>query len=116
MPFNAKSPNVCCTLENSGDPSTFGENIDLYINGYFDTTDKSLTDDKFCTNISGNCNDIVKSYDGTVWNFFSEMSVNFQTTDTKCIKMTKNYTLVSTVCTEKIHGMVCRLDCCKINI
>ena len=101
------------TLENSGLSSAFGENIDLYINGYFDTTDKSLTDEKFCTNISGNCDDIVKSYDGTVWNFFPEMSVNFQTTDTTCIKLTPNYTLISTVCTEKIHGMVCRLDCCK---
>ena len=86
----------------------------MYINGYFDTTDKILTDDKFCTNISGNCDNIVKSYDGTVWNFFAEMSVNFQTAD-KCMKMTQNYTIVSTVCTEKIHGMVCRLDCCKFN-
>ena len=98
----------CYTLESNGD------DMDLYINGYFDTSDKILTADKFCTDIlaSGNCEDIVKSYDGTIWNFFWDMSVDFQTTH-KCIRMTKDYAIFSTGCTEPIHGVVCRLDCCK---
>ena len=94
-----------------------GDDMDLYINGYFDTSDKTLTEDKFCTDIlaSGNCNDIVKFYDGTVWNFFSDMNVDFQTTN-ECIRMTKDYTIVSSGCTEPVYGMVCRLDCCKFLI
>ena len=89
--------------------------MDIYINGYFNTTDKRLTEDMFCTDIlaSGNCNDIVKSYDGTVWNFFSDMSVDFQTKQ-KCIRMKKDYTIVSSQCNQPDHGMVCRLDCCKL--
>ena len=85
------------------------------INGYFDTSDNKLTQDMFCTDIlaSGNCNNIVKSYDGTVWNFFSDMRVDFQTKD-KCIRITKDYTITSSLCTEPIHGVVCRLDCCKL--
>ena len=88
--------------------------MDLYINGYFDTSDKTLTEDKFCTDIlaSGNCNDIVKSYDGTVWNFFSDMTVDLQTKE-KCIKITKDYKIVSSICTTADFGIVCRLNCCK---
>ena len=91
------------------------DDMDLYINGYFDTSDNKLTQDMFCTDIlaSGNCNNIVKSYDGTVWNFFLDMSVDFQT-KTKCIRITKDYTITSSSCTEPIHGVVCQLDCCKL--
>ena len=91
--------------------------MDIYINGYFNTNtrDKRLTEDMFCTDIlaSGNCNDIVKFYDGTVWNFFSDMSVDFQTKQ-RCIRMKKDYTIVSSQCNKPNHGMVCRLDCCKL--
>ena len=93
------------------------DDMDLYLNGYFDTSDKKLPQDMYCTDIlsSGNCNNIVKSHDGTVWNFFIDMSVNFQTPN-KCIRITKDYTITSSSCSEPIHGVVCRLDCCKFFI
>ena len=91
--------------------------MDLYLNGYFDTSDKKLPQDMYCTDIlsSGNCNNIVKSHDGTVWNFFIDMSVNFQTPN-RCIRITKDYTITSSSCSEPMHGVVCRLDCCKFFI
>ena len=92
----------------------YNDDMDLYLNGYFDTSDKKLPQDMYCTDIlaSGNCNNIVKSQDGSVWNFFIDMSVNFQTPN-RCIRITKDYTITSSSCTEAIHGVVCRLDCCK---
>ena len=95
---------------NGGDDN---DDMDLYLNGYFDTSDKKLPQDMYCTEISGNCNNIVKSQDGTVWNFIADMSVNFQT-PSRCIRITKDYTITSSSCTEPIHGVVCRLDCCKL--
>ena len=49
------------------------DDMDLYINGYFDTSDNKLTQDMFCTDIlaSGNCNNIVKSYDASIRITFS---------------------------------------------
>ena len=87
--------------------------MDFYINGYFNTKDGRLTEDQHCTEISGNCNDVVSSFDGTVWNFFPDMNVDFQTKN-RCIRITKEYTIVTSKCMEPIHGVVCRLDCCKL--
>ena len=83
---------------------------DLYINSYFDTENKILTKDKFCTN--ENCKNVVKNFDGSNWQFFDDMKVDFQMEE-KCIKLTKNNTLAVTGCEKGIHAMVCRLDCCK---
>ena len=83
----------------------------MYINGYFDTENKKLTQDKFCTDISGNCQNVVKHFDGTHWNFFDDMLVDFQNEE-KCIKLTDDNTIAVTGC-EEINHMVCRLDCCK---
>ena len=87
--------------------------IDLYINGFFDTDTNKLAEDQFCTNISQNCNNLVKFYDGSIWNFLSDMDVKFESPFTKCIKMNKDYHFDITTCGEKLAGMVCRLDCCK---
>ena len=82
----------------------------MYINSYFDTENKILTQDMFCTN--ENCKNVVKNFDGSNWQFFDDMKVDFQMEE-KCIKLTKNNTLAVTGCEEGIHTMVCRLDCCK---
>ena len=87
--------------------------MDFFINGYFNATDRRLSKDQFCTEISGNCNDVVSSFDGRVWNFFPDMNVDFQTKN-RCIRITKEYTIVTSKCMEPIHGVVCRLDCCKL--
>ena len=105
-------------IENPGDDveitQTVEEStIDLYINGFFDTDTNKLAEDQFCTNISQNCNNLVKFYDGSVWNFLSDMDVKFESPFTKCIKMNKDYHFDITTCGEKLAGMVCRLDCCK---
>ena len=93
--------------------STVNNDIELYINGYYDTSNKRLTEAKYCTDISENCDDIIKSHDGTVWNFFADMTVALQN-NYKCIKITKDYAIVSSECISPVNGMVCRLDCCKI--
>ena len=93
--------------------STVNDDIELYINGYYDTSNKRLTEAKYCTDISENCDDIIKSHDGTVWNFFADMTVALQN-NYKCIKITKDYAIVSSSCLNPVNGMVCRLDCCKI--
>ena len=94
--------------------TTVNNDIDLYINGYYDTQDKLLTETKYCTNISENCDDIIKSHDGTVWNFFSDMTVDLHAKQ-RCIKVTKDYKIVSSFCknADSSIGIVCRLDCCK---
>ena len=87
------------------------DNQEVAINSYFDTQNKILTDDKFCTDISDNCQNVVKNFDGTDWKFFDDMMVDFQKNE-KCIKLTKDNTIAVTGCDE-INHMVCRLDCCK---
>ena len=83
----------------------------MAINSYFNTETKKLTEDKFCTDISDNCQNVVKNFDGTDWKFFGDMIVDFQKNE-KCIKLTKDNTIAVTGCDE-INHMVCRLDCCK---
>ena len=85
--------------------------VDLYINSYFNTENKVLTEDKFCTEISDNCQNVVKNFDGSDWKFFDDMTVDFQKEE-KCIKITKDNTIAVTGCEER-NRMVCRLDCCK---
>ena len=105
-------------IENPGDDveitQTVEEStIDLYINGFFDTDTNKLAEDQFCTNISQNCNNLVKFYDGSIWNFLPDMDVKFESLFTKCIKMNKDHHFDITTCGQKLAGMVCRLDCCK---
>ena len=104
----------CCVPINTTMTTTVTNDIDLYINGYYDTQDKLLTETKYCTNISENCDDIIKSHDGTVWNFFSDMTVDLHAKQ-RCIKVTKDYKIVSSFCknANSSIGIVCRLDCCK---
>ena len=85
--------------------------LDLYINSYFNTENKILTEDKFCTEIADNCQNVVKNFDGSDWKFFDDMNVDFQKEE-KCIKITKDNTIAVTGCEER-NRMVCRLDCCK---
>ena len=86
-------------------------NQEVAINSYFNTETKELTVDKFCTDISDNCQNVVKNFDGTDWKFFDDMIVDFQKRE-KCIKLTRDNTIAVTGCDE-INHMVCRLDCCK---
>ena len=87
------------------------EKFDVYINSYFDTENKKLTEDKFCTDISENCQNVVKNFDGSNWKFFDDMIVDFQKEE-KCIKLKEDNTIAVTEC-EEINHLVCRLDYCK---
>ena len=88
-----------------------GGNIDIFVNAYFDTGDGYLANNQKCNSINQNCNDIVKFYDGTTFNFFSPMDVNFMSTSKKCIKMESNYVMTTADCEN--GRQICYFDCCK---
>ena len=81
------------------------------MNAYFDTGGGYLANNQKCNSINQNCNDIVKFYDGTTFNFFSPMDVNFMSTSKKCIKMESNYVMTTADCEN--GRQICYFDCCK---
>ena len=86
-------------------------NVDLFVNAYFDTGDGYLANNQKCNSINQNCNDIVKFYDGTTFNFFSPMDVSFMSTSKKCIKMQSDYVMTTADCDN--GRQICLFDCCK---
>ena len=89
---------------------------DLYVNAYFDTTSRKLSSSQLCTDASiNNCNDLIKFYDDTVWNFQSGMTIKFDNPNSRCIRLkssSSNYRIEGGSCHDW-KRMVCRLDCCK---
>ena len=86
-------------------------NVDLFVNAYFDTGDGYLANNQKCNSINQNCNDIVKFYDGTTFNFFSPMDVSFMSTSKKCIKMQSDNVMTTADCDN--GRQICLFDCCK---
>ena len=46
----------------------------LWVNAYFDTSNGQLA----CTDVSNNCDNLVKFKDDSVWNFLQDMQVKFE--------------------------------------
>merc|ERR1719273_1416048 len=77
---------------------------DLYVNAYFDTTSRKLSSSQLCTDASiNNCNDLIKFYDDTVWNFQSGMTIKFDNPNSRCIRLkssSSNYRIEGGSCHE----------------
>ena len=78
----------------------------LRVPTYFDTSNNQLS----CNNVNNNCDDKVKYLDHDVWEFTSDMTVNFN--DKECIQMESDHSFVDTNC-DTYQRLVCVLDCCK---
>ena len=93
-----------------------GSNNRVWVNAYFDTHDGKMSGDCQCPIGNDNCNNIIKHYDGTVFDLSNVATCHFHGNPAciAAVNKKKNNKMTGLGCHRQFK-LICLFDCCKFN-